>query len=71
MLVPDPAQAKQRLKVLCISCGNRDGLMTLSLRSQTYLKEQNVPRIWHMDYNGRDFKHWKNRLYWFSQQIFK
>jgi enterochelin esterase-like enzyme len=71
MLVPDPAKAKQKLKVLWISCGNKDGLMTFSLRTHTYLKEKNVPHIWHVDDNGHDFKHWKNSLYWFSQQIFK
>jgi enterochelin esterase-like enzyme len=71
MLVPDPAKAKQKLKVLWISCGNKDGLMTFSLRTHTYLKEKNVPHIWHVDDNGHDFKHWKNSLYWFSQQIFR
>jgi len=71
VLVPDPAKAKQMLKVLWISCGNKDGLMTFSLRTHTYLKEKNVPHIWHVDDNGHDFKHWKNSLYWFAQQIFR
>jgi enterochelin esterase-like enzyme len=71
VLVPDPTKAKQMLKVLWISCGNKDGLMTFSLRTHTYLKEKNVPHIWHVDDNGHYFKHWKNSLYWFAQQIFK
>lgn len=71
VLVPDPAKAKQMLKVLWISCGKKDGLMTFSLRTHTYLKEKNVPHIWHVDDNAHDFKHWKNSLYWFAQQIFK
>jgi hypothetical protein len=24
-----------------------------------------------VDDNAHDFKHWKNSLYWFAQQIFK
>ena len=71
VLVPDPAKAREKLKVLWISCGNKDGLMTFSLRTHTYLKAKDVPHIWHVDDNAHDFKHWKNSLYWFSQQIFK
>ena len=71
VLVPDPAKATKMLKVLWISCGNKDGLMSFSLRTHAYLKEKNVPHIWHVDGNAHDFKHWKNSLYWFAQQIFK
>jgi len=71
VLVPDPVKAKEKLKVLWISCGNKDGLMTFSLRTHTYLKANDVPHIWHVDDNAHDFKHWKNSLYWFAQQIFK
>jgi len=71
VLVPDPAQAREKLKVLWLSCGNKDGLMTFSLRTHTYLKAKNVPHIWHVDDNAHDFNHWKSSLYWFTQQIFK
>ena len=71
VLVPDPAKAKQMLKVLWISCGNRDGLMSNSLRTHQFAKENNIPHIWHVDGNGHDMNHWKNSLYWFSQQICK
>jgi enterochelin esterase-like enzyme len=59
-LFPDPAKAREKLKVLWISCGNKDGLMIFSLRTHTFLKEINVPHIWHVDDNGHDFEHWKN-----------
>jgi hypothetical protein len=36
-----------------------------------YLKEKNVPHIWHVDDNAHDFRHWKNALYSFAQRIFK
>jgi enterochelin esterase-like enzyme len=71
VLVPDPEKAKQMLKVLWLSGGNKDGLLIFNLRTHTYLKEKGVPHIWHVDGNGHDFNHWKNSLYWFAQQIFK
>jgi enterochelin esterase-like enzyme len=71
VLVPDPAKATKMLKLLWISCGNKDGLITFSLRTHVYLKEKNVPHIWHVDDNAHDFKHWKNSLYWFAQQLFR
>ncbi len=70
-LFPDPEKARKMLKVLWISCGNKDGLMTYSLRTHLFCKENNIPHIWHVDNNAHDFNHWKNSLYWFSQQIFK
>ena len=70
-LVPDPAKATQMLKVLWISGGNKDGLLRITQGFHAYLKEHNVPHIYHVDDNGHDFNHWKNSLYWFSQQIFK
>ena len=70
-LVPDPAKAAQMLKVLWISGGNKDGLLRTTQGFHAYLKEHNVPHIYHVDDNAHDFKHWKNSLYWFAQQIFK
>jgi enterochelin esterase-like enzyme len=70
-LFPDPEQAKKMLKVFWLSSGNRDGLITNSLRVHQYAKEHDIPHIWHVDGNAHDMNHWKNSLYWFSQQIFK
>ena len=70
-LVPDPEKAKQQLKLLWISCGNKDGLIRISQGVHAYLKEQGVPHIWHVDEHAHDFQHWKKALYNFSQLIFK
>ncbi len=70
MLFPDPAKAARMLKVLWISCGSRDGLMTFSLRTHRFCQENDIPHIWHVDGNGHDFDHWKNSLHWFAQQLF-
>ena len=70
-LLPDPAAAKQQIKLLWLSCGNKDGLLRISQGVHAYLKENNVPHIWHVDGNGHDPTHWRNNLWLFSQHIFK
>jgi enterochelin esterase-like enzyme len=70
-LVPDPDKAKQQLKLLYVSCGNKDGLIRISQGVHAYLKEKNVPHIWHVDDHAHDFQHWKKALYQFSQLIFR
>lgn len=70
-LVPDPEAATKKLKLLWVSCGDKDGLMRISKGVSTYLTEKQVPHIWHVDSGGHDFKVWKNDLYLFSQQLFR
>ena len=69
-LVPAPEAAKDRLKLLYLSCGNKDGLIRISQDMHAYLKEKDVPHIWHVDGNGHDPTHWKNTLYHFAQLLF-
>ena len=71
VLVPDPEKAKQKLKLLWISCGDKDGLISFSKRTHDYLSINNVPHIYYIDHGYHDFKVWKNSLYMFSQLIFK
>jgi enterochelin esterase-like enzyme len=70
-LVPDPTAAKEKLKLLWLACGNRDGLIRISQRLHNYLKENDVPHVWHVDGNGHDGTEWANNLYLFAQNIFK
>jgi len=70
-LVPDAEKATKQLKLLYVSCGNKDGLIRISQNVHGYLKEKNVPHIWHVDEHAHDFQHWKKGLYNFSQLIFK
>ena len=70
-LVPDPEAAKNKLKLLWISCGDNDGLINFSKRTHDYLYEKNVPHIYYVEPGGHDFKVWKNGLYMFSQFLFK
>ena len=70
-LVPDPAKAKKKLKLLWISCGEDDNLITFSQRTHDYLKANEVPHIFYVEPGVHDFKVWKNDLYMFSQLLFK
>jgi len=70
-LLPDPEAAKRQLKLLYLSCGNKDGLIGISQRVHAYLKDKNVPHVWHVDSNAHDPTHWRNNLYLFAQRIFR
>lgn len=70
-LVPDTAAATKQLKLLLLTCGNKDGLIGISQGVHAYLKENGVPHIWHVDGNAHDATHWRNSLYHFAQRIFR
>ena len=70
-LMPKPEIAKAKLKLLWISCGDKDGLMAFSKRTHDYMKANGVPHIFYIDHGYHDFKVWKNSLYMYSQLIFK
>src|SRR5688500_18066173 len=55
-LVPDPEKAKKQLKLLFISCGNKDGLIRVSQGVHAYLKEKEAPHLWHVDEHAHDFE---------------
>jgi enterochelin esterase-like enzyme len=70
-LVPDPEKAKRMLKLLWISCGASDGLISFSYRTHSYLLKHHVPHIYYIEPGVHDFKIWKSGLYMFSQLLFK
>lgn len=70
-LIPDVQKAKDQLKLLWLSCGNKDGLIRFSQRLQRFLKENDVPHIWNVDSHGHDPTHWRNNLYHFAQRVFQ
>src|ERR687897_344771 len=70
-LVPDPAAAKAKLKLLYLSCGNKDGLINISQGVHAYLKQHDVPHIWNVDDEGHTPKTWASNLYHFAQRIFR
>ena len=70
-LVPDPASAKNQLKLLWVACGNKDNLIRISQGVHAYLKEKGVPHVWHVDGHAHDPTEWRNNLYLFAQRIFR
>jgi enterochelin esterase-like enzyme len=70
-LVPDINAAKEKLKLLYMSCGASDGLISFSKRLHDYLVKNDVPHIYFIEPGVHDFKVWKNGLFMFSQLIFK
>ena len=42
-LVPDPAAAKEKLKLLWLACGKKDGLIRISQGVHAYLKDKGCP----------------------------
>ena len=70
-LVPSPDDARKKLKLLWISCGDDDNLISFSQRTHNYLEVNDVPHIYYVESGVHDFNVWKNDLYLFSQLLFK
>ncbi len=70
-LIPDPEGAKKQLKLLWVACGNKDNLLRISQGIHSYLKEKDIPHVWHVDGHGHDATEWRNNLYYFAQRIFR
>ncbi|MFN8207868.1 MAG: alpha/beta hydrolase-fold protein [Bacteroidales bacterium] len=70
-LLPDPGEGKKKLKLLWISCGDRDNLITFSKRTHDYMVKNQVDHIYYVEPGYHDFNVWKNDLYMFSQLLFK
>ena len=71
-LIPNPEVAKEKLKLLFISCGDKDGLISFSKRTHDYLTENNIAHYYYVITEGQhDFKVWKDGLYNFAQLLFK
>jgi enterochelin esterase-like enzyme len=70
-LIPDPAAARGRLKLLYLSCGNKDGLINISQCVQAHLKRHDIPHIWNVDDHAHDGGTWGSNLYHFAQKILR
>jgi enterochelin esterase-like enzyme len=71
VLVPDPNKTAGQLRLLWVSCGDKDGLIDISQKLHAYLKKNNVQHIWHVDSGPHNFTVWKNDLYLFAQLLFQ
>ena len=71
VLIPSIKAAKENIKLLYMSCGASDGLISFSFRLHEYLNKNDIPHIYFIEPGVHDFKVWKNGLYMFSQLLFK
>lgn len=71
LLVPDPKVARELLKLLWLSCGDKDQLIRFSERTHEYLVQHDVPHVYHVEPGSHGFKVWKNGPYNFSQLLFR
>jgi len=70
-LIPEPSVAKEKLRLLWVSCGDKDGLMSISKPFHEALVQMNVPHIWHVDSGAHTWAVWRNDLYLISQILFR
>ncbi len=70
-LLPNPEEARKKLKLLWISCGDDDGLIIFSKRTHDYLLANDVAHVFYIMPGVHDFNVWKNSLYMFARLIFK
>lgn len=70
-LVPDAEAVRQKLHLIYLSCGNRDGLINFSQDVHRYLKQHDVAHIWNVDDHGHDGETWASNLYYFAQRLFR
>ncbi len=71
-LIPNPDEARNKLNLLWISCGDKDWLISFSQRLHEYAAENDIQHIYRIIPGGmHDFNAWKEDLYNYSQLIFK
>ena len=70
-LIADPEAAKKQLKLLWLGCGTKDNLLRITQGVHTFLKEKDIPHVYHVDSHGHDATEWRNNLYYFAQKLFR
>ena len=69
--MPDADAANKQLRLLWVSCGDKDMLMKNSQALHTSLEEKKVNHLWHVDSGAHEWPVWRNDLYLFSQMLFR
>ncbi len=71
VLVPKIQQAKYKLSLLWIGCGDKDNLITGSWNLHKALDEAKIDHVWYVDSGVHEVPVWNNNLYLFAQMLFK
>jgi enterochelin esterase-like enzyme len=71
ILVPKIQQAKDKLSVLWIGCGDKDNLITGSWNLHQGLVKAKIDHVWYVDTGAHEVPVWNNNLYLMAQMLFK
>ncbi len=71
VLVPKIQQAKDKLSLLWIGCGDKDNLITGSWNLHQGLVKAKIDHVWYVDSGVHEVPVWNNNLYLFAQMLFK
>ena len=70
-LVPKIQQAKDKLSLLWIGCGDKDNLITGSWNLHQGLVKAKIDHVWYVDSGVHEVPVWNNNLYLMAQMLFK
>jgi len=70
-LLPKIQQAKDKLSLLWIGCGDKDNLITGSWNLHLALDKAKMDHVWYVDTGGHEVPVWNNNLYLMAQMLFK
>lgn len=68
---PVAADDAKKIRLLWVSCGDKDTLLDANKKFQASLEDRKIPHVWHLEPGGHTFQVWRNDLYLFSQKLFK
>jgi enterochelin esterase-like enzyme len=71
VLIPKILQAKDKLSLLWIGCGDKDSLITGSWNLHQALVKAKIDYVWYVDSGVHEVPVWNNNLYLFAQMLFK
>jgi enterochelin esterase-like enzyme len=71
VLVPKVQQAKDKLSLLWIGCGDKDSLITSSWNLHQGLVSAKIDHVWYVDSGVHEVPVWNNNLYLMAQMLFK
>jgi enterochelin esterase-like enzyme len=71
ILVPKIQQAKDKLSLLWIGCGDKDNLITGSWNLHQGLVNAKIDHVWYVDTGVHEVPVWNNNLYLMAQMLFK
>jgi enterochelin esterase-like enzyme len=70
-LIPKIQQAKDKLSLLWIGCGDKDNLITGSWNLHQGLVAAKIDHVWYVDSGVHEVPVWNNNLYLMAQMLFK